>query len=91
MKRNYIFEWYPTKEKRYGDPIVRTNMLQISNPCGKTEIDAKRATELFCKSFGNLHKNTIVKIKEIGDNGQIGEDIIPSNEEDAIIPAGGRY
>ena len=32
-------------------------------------------------------KNTIVKIVEMDENGQIGEDIVPT-EDSAIIPAG---
>ena len=87
MKRSYSFEWYPTKDTKYGKtPIHRTCTILLSNPLGETEIDAKAALAIFMRSFGNLRKNTIVKIKEFGENGQIGEDIVPSDVEGAIIP-----
>ena len=88
MKRSYEFEWYETKEKNYGkEPIIRKHMVYLSKPVGKVEKDAKTAVGIFCKNFGNLHRNTIIRIKEFGDDGvQIGEDIIPSDAEDAIIP-----
>ena len=89
MKRMYSIEWYPTRDAKYGKtPTSRTTMIQIPKPTGKTEIDAKAALGVFINSCGNLKKNTIVKIKEIGENGQIGEDIVPSNAEDAVIPVG---
>lgn len=88
MKRTYDFVWYETKDTKYGkEPLTRTNRVYLSKPIGKTERDAKAALSIFCKNFGNLHRITIVKIKEYGDDGnQIGEDIVPSSEEDAIIP-----
>lgn len=86
MKRTYEFTWHPTKEEKYGKVINRTNMIELSHPSGKTEFDAKKAVELFSKGFGNLKKNTIVCIKEFGENGQIGEDIVPAEGENAIIP-----
>lgn len=88
MLRNYEFNWYPTKDAKYGkSPVVRSNMVELTNPLGKTEIDAKMALAIFTKRFGNLNKNTIVSIKEFGEDGQIGEDIIPA-EENSIIPSG---
>lgn len=87
MIRNYEFTWYPTKEDKYGKPIIRTNMIKLSHPVGKTAVDAKAAVEIFSKSFGNLNKNNIVTIKEFNENGQIGEDITPAEGENAIIPA----
>lgn len=89
MKRNYIFTWYENKKAKYNDPIKRTNNIKLIKPVGKTEYDAKAALQIFMASFGNLHKNTIISIKEIDENGQqIGEDIVPSEAEDAIIPIG---
>lgn len=86
MVRIYRFKWYPTKDR---DAIPRHTLIRISNPTGKTEIDAKNAMELFVRSCGNLKKNTIIKIQELDENGeQIGEDIVPSAEENAIIPTG---
>ena len=85
MKRSYSFEWYVTKEAKYGEPIIRHSSLILSYPTGETKIDAKNAVELFTRNFGNLHKNTIIKIKEFGEKGQIGEDIIPS-KENYIVP-----
>ena len=86
MVRNYEITWHLTKEEKYGKVIDRTNIIRLSRPTGKTEIDAKNAVDLFTRGFGNLKKNTIVCIKEFGENGQIGEDIVPSNTENAIIP-----
>ncbi len=86
MKRIYHFTWYPTKD---GETLSRHTSIQISKPTGKTEIDAKNAMELFVKSCGSLKKNTIIKIQELDENGeQIGEDITPSADENAIIPSG---
>ena len=88
MKRTYEFEWYETKDKKYGkDPIIRKHTVYLSKPTGKVERDAKAALGIFCANMGNLHRNTIIRIKEFGDDGtQIGEDIVPSTEEDSIIP-----
>lgn len=87
MKRSYSFEWYLTKDAKYGKtPLHRTTTILLSNPLGETEIDAKAALAIFMRTFGNLRKNTIVKIKEFGENGQIGEDITPSDAGSAIIP-----
>ena len=90
MIRTYTIEWYPTKENKYkSNPTTRINRVRISKPTGRVEIDAKAALNLFIASFGNLNKNTIIKIKEFGEDGkQIGEDITPSNKENAVIPLG---
>jgi len=88
MKRNYIFEWYNNKDSKYiGTPLVRHTKIRLSNPTGETSIDAKNATDIFTRNFGNLKQVTIVKIKELDEHGQIGEDIIPQ-EEEKIIPIG---
>ena len=86
MKRQYNFEWYETKMAKYGDPIIRHSIIDLSHPTGKTEIDAKKALSIFMAVNGNLKKNTIVRIKEMDENGQIGEDIVPSEGENAIVP-----
>ena len=86
MTRIYRFKWFPTKD---GEVVSRHTLIKISNPTGETEKDAKVAVDLFIKSCGNLKKNTIIKIQELdGDGNQIGEDIIPSKDENAIIPSG---
>ena len=86
MKRVYAIDWYPTKD---GESVSRKTMIRISKPTGKTEIDAKAALGLFTTSCGSLKRNTIIRIKELDENGeQIGEDITPSTEENAIIPSG---
>ena len=86
MVRIYRFTWYPTKDRK---ELSRHTLIRISHPTGKTEIDAKNATNLFIKSCGSLKRNTIIKIQELDENGeQIGEDIIPSADENAIIPSG---
>lgn len=85
MERIYAIKWYPAKD---GEIVSRTTMIKLSNPTGKTEIDAKSAINIFTKSCGNLKKNTIINIKELdGEGNQIGEDIIPSNDSN-IIPSG---
>ena len=77
MTRSYEIEWYPTKEENK-NPFHRHNTILLSNPTGTTAIDAKSALNSFCQNFGGLNKNTIVRIKEFGANGQqIGEDIVP--------------
>lgn len=87
MLRNYEFTWYPTKDSKYGkEPNIRKNIVKLSEPIGITGVDAKAALNIFSKTFGNLNKNTIVCIKEFDENGQIGEDIVPAGDENAIIP-----
>ena len=83
MTRYYMIEWYPKK-----NCIARINKITINEPTGRTDIDAKTAVDLFVHSFGNLKKNNIVCIKEFDENGQIGEDIKPTEGENAIIPTG---
>lgn len=85
MTRNYNIEWYKTKER---NPIHRNTFIQLSKPTGQTNIDAKAALNIFISNNGNLNKNTIVKIIEMDENGQIGEDIVPTDNENAIVPVG---
>ena len=84
MIRNYNIEWYPTKD---GIEFKRSSFIRLSKPTGKTEYDAKAALNIFTSSCGNLKKNTIIRIKEMNENGQIGEDIVPTDGS-SIIPAG---
>lgn len=66
--KNFIFNWY--RNEKYSEPIDRNIKIQ--------SVDAKSATEIFMKTFGNLKKNTINYIQEIDENHQpIGEKIIP--------------
>ena len=85
MIRNYNIEWYPTRD---GIELKRQTFIRLSKPTGHTNVDAKAALNIFISQFGNLKKNTIIKIKEMDENGQIGEDIIPTDNENAIIPIG---
>jgi hypothetical protein len=48
-------------------------------------VDAKSALNLFLSQYGGLKKNTIIKIIEMDENGQIGEDIIPI-DNNSIVP-----
>ena len=82
MIRNYNIEWYPTRD---GEDFKRQTFIRLSKPTGHTDIDAKAALNIFISQCGNLKKNTIIRIKEMDENGQIGEDIVPK-EENAIIP-----
>lgn len=88
MIRNYNIEWYPTKETKYGNPISRNTFIRLGKPTGETARDAKSALGIFIANNGNLKKNTIVRIIEMDENGQIGEDIVPTDGENAIIPMG---
>lgn len=84
MIRNYNITWYPTKD---GESFTRSTFIRLGKPSGKTEYDAKAALNIFLAQCGNLKKNTIVKIVEMDENGQIGEDIVPTADS-AIIPTG---
>ena len=87
MVRAYKITWYETKDTKYGgEPNIRTTKLALSKPVGYTPYDAKCALGIFISANGNLNKNTVLKIQEFDENGQIGEDIVPSAEADAIIP-----
>lgn len=83
MIRNYNITWYPTRD---GEDFKRETFVKLSKPTGKTSYDAKAALNIFTSQCGNLKKNTIVKIVEMDENGQIGEDILPVNGENSIIP-----
>ena len=83
MIRNYNIIWYPTKD---GEKFKRETFIKLSKPTGETNIDAKVALNIFISQFGNLKKNTIIKIIEMNENGQIGEDIVPMTDT-SIIPA----
>lgn len=78
MVRNFSFKWY--KNEKYGKPTVRTNSITVSNASADTGHAAKAATDIFCKTFGNLKVNTIESIQEYNENGPVGELIIPSKD-----------
>lgn len=82
MIRNYSIEWYPTRD---GEDFKRSTFIKLGRPCGKVEVDAKAALNIFISQFGNLKKNTIIRIKEMDENGQIGDDIVPT-EDSNILP-----
>lgn len=83
MKRTFVFNWY--ENTRYGSPMERKNTVLVSKT-GDLGYDAKQATEVFCKTFGNLKKNTIVSIQETNEKGEaVGEPIVPT-EENSIVP-----
>ena len=84
MIRNYNITWYPTRD---GENFSRQTFVRLSKPTGQTQYDAKAALGIFMSQCGNLKKNTIVKIVEMDENGQIGEDIVPTDGS-SIIPAG---
>lgn len=83
--RRYLIKWYPKKEGSSGE---RTTSIQLSKPTGQVNRDAHSAVDLFVATYGSLKKNEIICIKEFDENGQIGEDIVPSSDENAIIPVG---
>lgn len=86
MTRMYCITWYPTRD---GDNMKRDTFIKLSKPTGQTNYDAKAALNIFISKFGNIKKNTIIKIIEMDENGQIGEPITPM-EDSTIIPAGRR-
>jgi phenylpyruvate tautomerase PptA (4-oxalocrotonate tautomerase family) len=78
--RNFAFTWH--KNEKCIEPIIRHNSITVSNASDNIAFAAKAATELFCKTFGNLKKNTVVHIQELDKEGNpIGEPIVPENEE----------
>jgi len=83
--RYYIFKWIPIELKKWGKNVPRTTTISIPNPSYETARDCKRALQLFISMNGNLTKNEIFTIKECNQDGQIGEDIIPENDN-SIIP-----
>lgn len=85
MIRKYLIKWYPKKE---GVSNERVTSVRLSKPTGEVSKDAHSALDLFVSICGNLKKNEIICIKEFDENGQIGEDIVPSSDENAIIPVG---
>ena len=85
IKRTYEFTWI-FKKSKYDNGVERHNRITITNPTGETEYDAKAALNIFIQVFGNLNRNKIICIKEFDECGdQVGEDIVPS-EENIIIP-----
>ena len=78
MVRKFSFKWY--KNEKYGKKVLRTNSITVSNASSEVGEAAKAATDIFCKTFGNLKVNTIDSIQEYNDDGPVGELIIPSAE-----------
>ena len=89
MVRSYRIEWNEIKAKTYGDkPFIKHTLIKLSNPTGNTAVDAKAALNIFTTSISNLKKANIIRIQEMDENGQIGEDIVPADTENAIVPTG---
>lgn len=71
--KNFIFNFH--KNVKFGTPFDREVIITSAQ-------DAKHATDIFMRRFGNLKKNTInfiQEISEINENGEynlIGEKII---------------
>ena len=83
MTREYAIGWVEKKDRLQ---MKRTTWITLSKPTGKVEYDARQALNLFIRNFGGLKKNDVLYIKEFDENGQIGEDIVPTSDENAIIP-----
>ena len=82
--RNFEFTWY---EKNDRLKMKRHNKVQAA-VVDTAEIGtaAKLATDLFCRTLGNLNKNEIVSIQQIDKDGNpIGEPIVPM-EGSSIVP-----
>lgn len=85
MVRNFSFKWY--KNEKYGKKVLRTNSITVSNASSEVGEAAKAATDLFCKTFGNLKRNTIMSIQEYNEDGPVGEPIVPTDGS-SIVPIG---
>ena len=80
--KTFMFTWY--KNEKYGQPIERHSEIKV--PAGPDlGTSAHKATDVFCKAFGNLKKNTIVSIQEMVDGQPVGEPIVPQ-AENRIMP-----
>lgn len=80
--KTFMFTWY--ENEKYGNRIKRHNLIQVTaGP--DIGASAKRATDVFCKNFGNLKQNTIISIQEMANGKPIGEPIVPQ-EDTSIIP-----
>jgi hypothetical protein len=67
--KNFDIEW--KKNEKYGNEVIRTNRIVADK--------AQTAVSLFMQTFGNLKKNDIIQVQEIGINGEpVGEPIIPN-------------
>ena len=84
MMRNFKFTWTSNKNK-YAPAATRVSEISVKNS-GDLAIDAKAATAIFTANFGSLKKNSILSIQEFNANGNVGEPIVPSEEENSIIP-----
>lgn len=83
--RYYVFKWIPIELKRWGKNVPRTTIISLPDPSYETARDCKRALQLFISRNGNLTKNQIISIKECNQDGQIGEDIVPEQDNN-IVP-----
>lgn len=80
--QRFNFTWYAKKDKIERHTKVQTNVADSA----ELSIGAKAATDLFCRTLGNLNKNEIVSIQQIDKNGNpIGEPILPM-EGSSIVP-----
>ena len=80
--QTFVITWH--KNERYGKSIERKTSIQVtSSP--DIGLSAKRATDIFCSTFGNLKRNTIISIQEMKDGEPYGEPIVPA-EDTSIIP-----
>lgn len=84
--RSFEFTWYEIQDR---NKIERHNIIKGSiKDDAEVGAAAKLATDLFCKTFGNLKKNTIISIQEIDKDGRpVGEVITPMGES-KVIPVG---
>ena len=84
--RKFLFTWH--ENVRYGEPMVRTNLVTASVNTSDIGQAAKAATNVFTKNFGNLKRNTIISIQEVDEKGnKVGEPIVPQ-EDTSIVPTG---
>ena len=80
--QRFNFTWYAKQDKIERHTKVQTNVADSA----ELSIGAKGATDLLCRTLGNLNKNEIVSIQQIDKDGNpIGEPILPM-EGSTIVP-----
>lgn len=80
--QTFVITWY--KNERYGKPIERRTSIQVTSSADIGH-SAKRVVDIFCSTFGNLKRNTIISVQEMKNGEPYGEPIVPSDET-SIVP-----
>lgn len=82
--RNFEFTWYAKKDRQ---KINRHNKLSVNcKDSAEIGVAAKQATDVFCKTFGNLNQIEIISIQEYDKDGNPVGEVITPMEGSSIIP-----